>query len=242
MAKIFAIADLHLSFGEYVDFTRLNEAPVLKPMDVFGENWKDHYLKIYENWLRVVSEEDFVLLPGDISWALKLEDAKYDLDFIEKMPGKKILGKGNHDYWWQSQKKILDMISDNISILYNNSFLLRDDLALCGTRGWVCPNDIFFSEHDEKLYKRELIRLENSLSKAPKDKNILVMLHFPPVNINHEKNEFIELMELYSVKTCIYGHLHDNAILTKIEGEKWGISFHLVSSDYLDFKPKLLFK
>lgn len=242
MAKIFAIADLHFSFGEYVDLRRLREASIGKPMGIFGSKWENHYIKIYENWVRSVAEEDVVLIPGDISWALKLEDVKYDLDFIEKMPGKKILGKGNHDYWWQSQKKILEMISDNISILYNNSLTLRDDIALCGTRGWLCPNDASFSEHDKKLYKREIIRLENSLSKAPKGKNIIVMLHFPPVNNNHEKSEFIELMEQYSVKICIYGHLHDNAVNTRIEGENWGISFQLVSSDYLDFKPMLLFE
>ena len=239
--KIFAIADLHLSFKDYVDQSNIDGAEVLKPMDVFGEKWDNHHVKIYGNWIKAIGDEDIVLIPGDISWALKLEEAKYDLAFLDILPGKKILGKGNHDYWWQSQKRIREMLSDKTEILYNNSIALYDNLVLCGSRGWISPNETTFDDHDEKLYKRELIRLENSLNKAPKGRDIIVMLHFPPVNNKHEKNELIELMESYPVKHCIYGHLHDYSIAFRIEGVKWEIDFNLVSCDYLNFKPKQLF-
>ncbi|MBZ4686759.1 MAG: uncharacterized protein PWQ96_1014 [Clostridia bacterium] len=238
--NIYAMADLHLSFTEKFQIDNLESTKLSKPMDIFGDKWDNHYLKIWRNWSATVKEDDIVLVPGDISWALKLEEALFDLEFIERLPGKKILGKGNHDYWWQSLKKISEVTSDRIDILQNNCLPLNDEVVLCGTRGWLSPNDIQFEEHNEKLYKRELIRLENSLKKAPAGKKILVMLHYPPVNDKHERSGFIELMESYGVHTCIYGHLHDGSIRMRIEGDKWGINFQLVSADYLDFKPKLI--
>lgn len=238
--NIYAIADLHLSFCNDIDFNNLEDMYTSKPMGVFGEKWHNHHVKLWRNWNETVSEEDIVLVPGDISWALKLEETVYDFKFIEKLPGHKILGRGNHDYWWKSVKKISETVADNVKILQNNFFYLKNDLVLCGTRGWLCPNDEYFKEHDRKIFAREIVRLENSLQKAPRNKNILVMLHYPPVNDKHEKNEFIEVMQEYPVTTCIYGHLHSYAIKNRLEGEKWGINFALVSADYLNFTPKLM--
>jgi hypothetical protein len=238
--ELYALADLHLSFAEEFSINNNKKPNMSKPMDVFGENWNDHYIKIWLNWTKTVKQEDTVLIPGDISWALKLQEAVYDFDFLEKLPGKKILCKGNHDYWWQSLKKMNNFVSEKISFLQNNCIILNNEIVLCGTRGWVCPNDINFKKHDEKIYNRELIRLENSLKKAPRDKKIIVMMHYPPVNDKKEKSRFIEIMESYAVKKCIYGHLHGYSTKMRIEGKYWDINFNLVSADYLEFKPKLI--
>ncbi len=238
--RIYALADLHLSFIEEFDMENINKTKVSKPMDIFGQNWNNHYIKIWNNWNHIIEEEDIILIPGDISWAAKLEDAVYDFNYIENLPGKKILGKGNHDYWWHSLKKISEFTSDKTSFLQNNSFDLNDEIVLCGTRGWVCPNDISFKEYDKKIFNRELIRLENSLKSAPRDKKKLVMMHYPPVNEKKDKSDFIEIMQDYSVSACIFGHLHGYSIKKRIEGEHWGIKFNLVSADYLNFKPKLI--
>ena len=229
--SIYAIGDLHLSFGEN------------KPMDIFGKNWEKHEEKIKKDWMEKVKKEDYVLLPGDFSWSMYLEDSYEDFKYLNSLPGKKILLKGNHDYWWTTVTKMRRYLKENefenIDFLYNNSYEIEGNIIV-GTRGWVQSNE----EEDKKLVKRELLRLELSLQdgikKYGKTKPIIVIMHYPPITrhniINNIKSEFIELMKKYNVKECIYGHLHGVAINEAIEGEIEGIKLKLVSSDSLDFK------
>lgn len=226
--KIFAISDLHLSLATD------------KPMNIFGDNWEDHPEKIAADWLAQVSEDDLVLLPGDHSWGLKLNEAVPDLDFIGELPGRKVLIKGNHDLWWQSRKKVESVLPPSICILQNEA-LVFDGWTICGTRGWVTPQDERISPDDQKVYARELLRLEMSLKKAEPDKPIIAMLHYPPVNSAGEATEFAHLMSRYGVTMCIYGHLHGPTTRFAFEGELNGVDYHLVSADHLDFKLKRLF-
>lgn len=241
--KIFALADLHLSFSNKFIPQHWDEVEEYKPMACFGNNWKYHFYKIYQNWCNNVSQEDIVLIPGDISWASDLKELEFDLAFMDLLPGKKVLIRGNHDYWWQGIKKLRDFFPANFYLLQNDS-LKGNGFAIAGSRGWTVPNSFQFSDHDLKIYQRELIRLELSL------KNIggvevkkIVILHYMPVNESHEKNELIDLLLDYEVDICIYGHLHGKeAHNNALTGKKWGIEFHLVSSDYLDFNPKFICK
>ena len=226
---IYAIADLHLSFA----------SP--KPMDIFGGNWTNHEMKIKEDWMKNVKEKDLVLLPGDFSWAMALEDTYKDFEYLNSLPGKKIMLKGNHDYWWNSLKKLNEYLEQNnfknIEFLYNNSYEF-DGKIICGTRGW---NLVVAEENDETIMKRELIRLELSINdgikKYGEEKEIIVCMHYPPTNKQLlENSEFIKLMQKYNVKKCIYGHLHGEAHKEAIEGNIGGIDIKLVSCDFLDFK------
>lgn len=226
---LYAIGDLHLSFSTD------------KPMDVFGPRWERHYEKIEENWKSFVSPGDTVLIPGDISWAMYLEEAAGDLDWIERLPGRKILLRGNHDYWWGSLKKMRDIFPD-FTFLQNNH-AVYEGIAICGTRGWICPNDSRFDEHDEKIYRRELMRFEMSLASAEKAglKRKIAMLHYPPTNDRLEPSGFLDLVERYKVETVLYGHLHNiKSYASGIKGIVGGANYELVSSDYIDFKPKLI--
>ena len=227
--SIYAISDLHLSISTN------------KPMNIFGNNWDNHEKKIEENWLDAVENEDTVLLPGDLSWAMNFEEAKPDFEYLNKLPGRKIILKGNHDYWWATLNKIKKFLEinkfSNIDILYNNSYLIEDKI-ICGTRGWNINNN---NEEDEKIYKRELLRLEMSLqdgiNKYGEDKEIIVCMHYPPTNENlMEKSEFIQIMNKYNVKKCVYGHLHGEAHKEAIEGSVNGIEIRLISCDYTNFK------
>lgn len=226
--KIFAISDLHLSLGTD------------KPMNIFGSNWDNHTEKIAEDWLKQVSEEDLVLMPGDHSWGLKLAEAIPDLEFIGNLPGQKVLIKGNHDLWWQSKKKLVSVLDPSMHILQNDA-LSFDGWTICGTRGWIVPQDGKFSPEDQKVYERELLRLKMSLDKAGKDKPIIAMLHYPPISANGVANEFANILEEYGVTVCIYGHLHGAMTHIAFEGEHCGVQYHLVSADHLDFKLKRLF-
>lgn len=227
---IYAISDLHLSFSAN------------KPMDVFGGNWSDYVNKLSTNWSENVKDTDTVILPGDISWATYLEEAVQDFRFIEKLPGKKIILKGNHDYWWSTANKLDNFLKENdlfsIKFLHNNSYML-ENFVLCGTRGWKCPGDDNFTEDDCKIYDRELRRLELSLSSASQfeNKNIIVAMHFPPFNARKEFSEFIKIMKEYQVKTCLYGHLHGSGIRNSLSGNFEGIDFKLISADLIDFNP-----
>ena len=226
--SIFAIADLHLSFGAN------------KPMEVFGENWEKHAEKIKNSWIENVNEDDLVLLPGDFSWAMYLEDTKQDFKYLNSLPGKKIMLKGNHDYWWSTLNSMRKYLNQNkfekIDFLQNNSFEY-ENYVICGTRGWTCNE----SEDNKKILKRENIRLELSLQDGIKkygdNKEYIVCMHYPPFNkIDGEEFSFISTMKKYSVKKCLYGHLHGIAHKDAIEGNIEGIEFKLVSSDYLNFK------
>ncbi|MCI8832922.1 MAG: serine/threonine protein phosphatase [Clostridia bacterium] len=227
--SIYAISDLHLSFNTD------------KPMNIFGDNWKNHEKKIQENWIRTIKNEDTVLLSGDFSWGMTFQEVKPDFEYLNKLPGRKIMLKGNHDYWWGTLNKIKAFFKSNnfndIDILYNNSYLVEDKI-ICGTRGWtISANDA----ENEKIYKRELLRLEISLkdgiNKYGESKEIIVCMHYPPTNDTLlENSEFIQIMKKYNVKKCVYGHLHGEAHKEAIEGYIDGIEIKLVSCDYIEFK------
>jgi len=228
---LYTISDLHLGFN------------VEKPMDIFGDRWKDHCNKIKKNWLGKITEQDMVLIAGDISWSLKEQDSKYDLDWINQLPGKKIISKGNHDYWWGSISK-LNNIYENTKFLQNN-FYVYEDYAICGTRGWICPGgDNKYSAKDEKIYNREQIRLKLSLDAAKSSgfEKIIVMLHYPPTNEKFEESEFIKIIKQYKVEKVIYGHLHGPVLSGNLlVGYFDEVEYILTSADYLDFNPKKIF-
>lgn len=228
--SIYAIGDLHLSF--------INN----KPMDIFGENWTNHEQKIEENWKKTIKEDDLVILPGDFSWAMKLNETGKDFEFINKLPGMKVLVKGNHDYWWTTLKSMNNFICENkyknINFLINNAYEYQN-YSIVGTRGWTFGN----TDNSEKMYKRELIRLENSIQYAlnnyGNNNEMICAMHYPPITKQMieqgQKSEYLELMKKYNIKKCIYGHLHGKAHNEAIEKTIDGIELKLVSSDYLNF-------
>lgn len=225
---LWTIGDLHLSHS------------VDKPMDIFGDRWKDHALKIKVSWLENIRMEDTVVISGDTSWAINLQELLDDLRFLEALPGNKILLKGNHDYWWETLSKMNRFLNENqiktVSFLQNNHFLY-DGLAICGSRGWSLEG-----EDHEKMILRETARLELSLDSAPKDAEKLVFLHYPPIYSDDACMPMIELMQKYGVKKCFYGHLHGISIQNAVQGEHFGINFSLVSADSLDFCPHNILK
>ena len=228
---IYAIGDLHLSFQEN------------KPMSIFGDNWGNHEEKIKKDWLSKVNEEDLVILPGDFSWAMDLKNTYLDFKYLNELPGKKLLLKGNHDYWWNTVTKMRKYLKENnfenIDFLYNNSYEYENKIIV-GTRGWTISNE----EDDKKLIQREANRLEYSIQDGIKkfgnNKEIIVCMHYPPITIsevrNNESTEFVKVMQKYNIKRCIYGHLHSTAIKEAVEGNVYGIELKLVSADALDFK------
>lgn len=220
---IYSISDLHLDYSKK------------KTMELFGPAWQDYEGRIFTNWEKIVCKEDLVLVPGDISWAMNEREAAIDLARIEKLPGKKILMKGNHDYWWNSLKKLNELGLQTISFLQNNSYEYKD-YSIAGTRGWIDKSHKDFIEKDVKIFNRELLRLELSL-KSTKKSTILCMLHYPPFSEDRKPNEFGELMEKYNVQKCIYGHLHGDGLQNVIEGTYNGIEYICTSSDYLEFIP-----
>lgn len=222
---LYAIGDLHLCLG----------AP--KPMDVFGGNWTGYMDKLKTGLSRITDDDTTVLL-GDLSWALSLEESAADFAWINEIPGKKIILKGNHDYWWSTAAKFSKFCEangfENLHLLNNNCYEY-EDWAICGTRGW------FFEEersgaHDEKVFKRELCRLEASL-KAAGEKRKMVFLHYPPRYKGYECREILELLEKYEVRRCFYGHLHGGSHKLAMEGTWDSVEFRLVSADYLNFQP-----
>ena len=226
---IFAIGDLHLPGGQE------------KPMDVFGAHWDDHASRIAAQWKRVVSPDDLVLVPGDISWAMHLEQAKDDLASIAELPGYKVLLRGNHDYWWNSIGKIREWLPDSMHALQNDAFVWHDT-TICGTRGWTFPTEQNpLDETDTKIFRRELIRLELSLQQARKlGRPMIAMLHYPPLLKDALDTAFTELLEAYEVPMCCFGHLHDVGIANAFQGVHRKITYHLVSCDAIGFTPKLI--
>lgn len=226
---IYAIADLHLSFSQD------------KPMDIFGNNWENHAEKIKNNWLNKVKQSDYVIIPGDFSWAMYLEETKKDFDYLNNLPGKKILLRGNHDYWWNTLTKMNKFMQenkfDNIDFLYNNSYLVEDKIIV-GTRGW----NVLDTENDSKMIKRENARLELSINDGIKkygnDKEMIAFMHYPPINksdLMENDTEFVRTLKKYNIKRCYYGHLHGIAHKDAIEGNIQGIEYRLISADYLNF-------
>ena len=230
---IFAIADLHLSFQTD------------KPMNIFGEQWNGYEKRLEQNWKSMISSEDLVLLPGDFSWSMYLKDTFKDFEFLNSLPGKKILLKGNHDYWWTTVTSMNAFIKENnfnnINFLFNSAIEYEDKIIV-GTRGWSL-ND---SEDDyEKMLNREAIRLENSIldgiKKYGENKEIICMMHYPPVTKtmieSNKHSQYIEIMKKYNIHKCIYGHLHGNSQQEAVEGIYEGVHLKLISSDYLKFVP-----
>lgn len=222
---LYALGDLHLSFGTN------------KPMDVFGGRWEGYVEKLRAG-LSVLKPEDTIVLLGDLSWALDLEGATQDFQFISAFPGRKLILKGNHDYWWTTAAKFSRFCAENgfqnLHLLHNNCYLYGD-LAICGTRGWFFEEDQG-GTHDEKVFRRELIRLETSL-KAAGDHEISCFLHYPPRYRGYTCPEILELLAKYRVKACYYGHLHGDSHKLAIEGEAAGTRFALVAADYVNFRP-----
>lgn len=222
---LYAIGDLHLSLG------------CNKPMDVFGGRWLNYVDKLAEGFSALASD-DVTVLCGDLSWGMSLEQAREDFIFIDRLPGRKIILKGNHDYWWSTASKAMRFFEENgistIDILHNNCFYYGDT-ALCGTRGWFYEEE-HSASHDKKIMLREIGRLETSL-KAAGGKNKIVFLHYPPKFLNYECPEILELLVKYGVSECCYGHIHGKGCPAAFQGVKNGVSFRLVSADYLMFKP-----
>ncbi|MBE6975219.1 MAG: serine/threonine protein phosphatase [Ruminococcaceae bacterium] len=222
---LYVIGDLHLCLGAD------------KPMDVFGGNWVGYMDKLRDG-LSVIGPEDTTVLAGDLSWALDLSQAREDFAFINSIPGRKIILKGNHDYWWSTATKFYKFCRENgfenMYILNNNHYEYAG-YALCGTRGWFFEEERS-DQHDEKVFRRELIRLETSLKEAG-DLPKLVFLHYPPRYKGYECREILDLLERYGVRNCYYGHLHGPSHGLAMEGVWDGVDFRLIAADKLDFKP-----
>ncbi len=224
---VYAIGDLHLSFGVKD-----------KPMDIFP-GWKNYTEKLLKNWNEKITDDDTVVLVGDHSWALKLEDTFEDLDFIDKkLKGRKILTKGNHDLWWTTMNKNLNFIKENgfstISFLFNNAFLC-EGLSVCGTRGWISENG---EPADLKVLNREAGRLEASLKEGVKlGGELVAFIHYPPILGSEENVLITEILRKYNVKRCYYAHLHGSSINRAVRGERGGVYYELVSADGVGFNP-----
>ncbi len=223
---LYVIGDLHLSLtGE-------------KPMDVFGEKWANHVERTRES-LSLLAPDDVLVLAGDTSWGMSLDGALADFRFLDALPGKKLLLKGNHDYWWTTAAKMKRFFADNgltsFDVLHNNCFFYGD-YALCGTRGWFYEEDAE-GTHTGKMIAREALRLEASL-KAAGDRPILCFLHYPPIYQGYQCPELLELLDRYHVERCCYGHLHGATHKRAFEGKRGFTEYSLVSADYLGFVPK----
>lgn len=228
--SIYVIADLHLSFLED------------KPMSVFGTNWNNHTEKIRINWENKVKQQDTVLILGDFSWAMYLNDTKLDFKYLDSLPGTKIMLKGNHDYWWTTLNKMNEFIKENkfknIKFLYNNSYLVENKIIV-GSRGW----NILDAEENKKMIKRENMRIElsikNGIENYGNDKEIIACMHYPPINksdlLKGEKTCFMQTFEKFNIKKCYYGHLHGASHNDAVEGNFYNVQYKLVSADYLNF-------
>lgn len=224
--SIYAISDLHLSFNTN------------KPMDIFG--WNNYEEKISQDWRTNVKEEDLVLLTGDFSWEMKLENTYKDFQFINNLHGKKLLLKGNHDLWWTTLKRMREFLKEkefnNIDFIYNNSYEF-ENYIIAGTRGW---NLVSENIDDKKIKDRELLRLENSIidgiRKYGEDKPIIVCMHYPPLLKELKNSEFTKILEKYNVKYCLYGHLHGKSHMNVFDGNYNNVAYKMVSCDYTGFK------
>jgi predicted phosphohydrolase len=224
--RLFAIADPHLSRAQP------------KPMDVFGGNWEGHPQAFFDRWRETVADGDLVLVPGDVSWAMRLEDAMHDLEDIAALPGRKVLLRGNHDYWWPSISKLRRSLPEGMYAVQNDAIVI-DGVVVAGTRGWVCPGVRGFTAEDEKVYLREVERLALSLQAARRleGRYRVVMLHFPPTNPRLEPSGFTRLIEEYAPDALVFGHVHgEEPVLKSLDG----VAVHFVAADALGFRPKLI--
>lgn len=231
--SLFVIADPHLSLG------------VNKPMNIFGPHWQDHDDRLRQNWLELISDEDTVIIPGDISWGMHLIDALPDLQFLHALPGRKLLSRGNHDYWWTSLRKMekfcLQHELNSIGFLRNNAMEIEDDL-ICATRGWILPDDNEFTSDDEKILIREAGRLKLSLDAATAirkpEQRLIVCLHYPPLTRTLGGSVFTKLMQDYKTDICCYGHIHAAGSALALAGKELdSIKYWLISADQIGFKP-----
>ena len=221
---LFVLGDTHLYLG------------ASRPMDIFP-GWNDYVERLEKNWRKLIKPEDTIVLAGDISWAMRLTDTRKDFEFLQSLPGQKIIMKGNHDYWWSTVNKMNAYLKaegfDTLHILHNNSYSV-EGYALCGTRGWLFDAG---EAHDEKVMNREIGRLRMSLDAAEPGLEKLVFLHYPPVYTGTSAPEIVATLKEYSIRTCYYGHLHGNAIRYAVQGDVDGIHYKLVSADGLRFCP-----
>lgn len=224
--SVYAIADTHLSFGTD------------KPMDSFP-GWNDYVSRLNKNWNKLVTDEDTVIIAGDISWAMNFEELLADFKFIDSLNGTKIIIKGNHDYWWNTVSKMNKFLEDNsfntIKFLFNNSYEV-EGVSICGSRGWFFDSN---EEHDEKVLNREIGRIKTSLDSAECEDKI-VFLHYPPITTETKCEGIMELLKDYRIERCYYGHLHGAAAKFAIDDTVDGIKFKLISCDKLGFMPLLI--
>lgn len=225
--KVFAISDLHINSDN------------TKPMNVFGTGWENYIEKIRNDWKNKVSEDDIVLISGDISWAMQLEEALIDLKVLADLPGKKVFIRGNHDYWWKSVSKIRSSIYENFFVLQNDAIKFGN-VVICGSRGWTCEGSPDFTAEDKKIYLRECERLRLALHKAKalqnQGDNLITMIHFPPFNVRRESSLFTDLFEKNGVDFVIYGHLHGRDCRADKVFKKGGVGYYLTACDQTDFK------
>jgi uncharacterized protein len=225
--RLFAISDLHLSFG------------VDKPMDIFGPQWVGHADKIRASWDSRITEDDWVLVGGDTSWGLSLDEARPDLDWLGERPGQKILIKGNHCTWWSSLAKVQAVIDDSIHLLQNNAIALPDGTTVIGARLWDPPDAPWANENAEKIFTREMGRLKLSIEAGAKlgGERTLALIHYPPRYTDGRVTDAVALLEDAGVSTCVYGHLHGKDHKYGFQGEAGGIQYYLTACDAIDFKP-----
>ena len=227
--SLFAIADLHLSLGS------------AKPMDIFG-GWENQVSRLEENWRRVIAGRDTVVIAGDISWAMSLQEAKQDFAFLESLPGQKILMKGNHDYWWSTRKKMDAFLTENgfstLRILHNCAYSVGG-VSVCGTRGWFYDAE---EDADKKILNREVGRLKTSLADAAPGTEPVVFLHYPPVFGGERCEEFLTVLREQGIRRCYYGHLHGPSIRRAVTGDCGGTQLRLISGDAVGFLPVLVEK
>ena len=244
--RIYAISDLHLPGGSY------------KPMDIFGSHWKDHYEYIKEFWRTNIKDEDFVLHCGDFCWAMRFEDAVDELNSFAELPGHKVLIKGNHDLWWTSLSKMSAVIDKSITFIQNSSIVINDDssnksLIVCGTRGWSVPGSADYGEHDEKIYRREILRVKMSLESTKKtqscckydNRELIVMLHYPPLPMYGSAlggdTDMNNVLKEYGVNKVVFGHIHKPQQVKSIKFEKDSIKYYLTSCDMVDNMPVTIY-
>ncbi len=223
---VYAIGDLHLPGSD------------LKPMDVFGAHWENHFSRICEDWRARVNDEDVVLLPGDFSWAMTLDEARCDIAAVGGLPGRKVLVRGNHDFWWSSVTQVRAALPEGMYALQNDCVEL-DGRIYCGTRGWTIVGEDDGRAQDMKIYRREVLRLElalKSAQRASQGREIVVLMHYPPFDERQQPSGFTELLEQYGVKCAVYGHLHGQSLRGAFSGMLRGVRYHQVSCDGLGFK------
>ena len=224
--KTYAIGDLHLPGGD------------AKPMDVFGPQWERHFERIAEDWRRRVAKEDVVLVPGDISWAMRQQEAEQDLQAIGALPGRKILLRGNHDYWWNAIGRVRAALPAGMYALQNDALVLGEQV-FCGTRGWICPGEEPLSPEDARIYNREVLRMRMSLEAARRiapELPLTVLMHFPPTADPQADSPFLSLAAEYGASRLVYGHLHGAGLRNALTGRLGAMYIHQVSCDGLGFR------